>query len=356
MRSIAVHRLHSQRLVNSAFQTPADVVAWMGAMQGQDYTGAKLSVGLRLPGSTDADIEQAISDKLVLRTWLMRGTLHLVAAADIRWMVALLAEQTIGSRALRYRELELEQSTLLRANELLADALRDGKQLTRPELFAILQANGISTAGQRGVHMLQRASMDGLICQTVVTRNQPTFMAMDSRVPEFRPLAREEALAALARRYFTSRSPASLQDFIAWSGLTAADARTGLEAVKEQLVEEKIEGKSYWVCSAGQPREFNPPKLLMLPGFDEFLLGYRDRSAALDPQYFQRIVPGGNGVFFPTIVVEGRVAGTWKRTLKKNSVVVEVFPFTALSSAETDAFAAAAASYGDFLELPVVLV
>jgi hypothetical protein len=356
MVNIAAQRLHSQQIEQPRLQHPGEMVAWLGAVQGQDYAGAKWSLGLRLPDSTDAAIEQAIADKTIVRTWVMRGTLHLVTAADIRWLVALVGPRLIRQTASRYRQLELDEATMARSNAVLVKALAGGKQLDRKELFAILEQNTISTEGQRGVHMLRRASLDGLIYQGVVRRNNPTFMLLDELQPGPKPLERDEALSELARRYFTSRGPATLQDFAGWSGLTVGDARAGLEAVKSQLVQDTRTDEQYWRSSSTPSEPANSPTVHLLPGFDEYLLGYKDRSAVLDPQQAHKVSPGKNGVFYPTIVIDGRIAGLWKRSFKKGAVIISPDPFyNALTAAEEHAFMAAAQRYAEYLEMPVVL-
>ncbi len=354
MQNIAVDRLRSQQIGNTRLRTPREVVAWLGAVQAQDYPGAKWSVGLRLPGSTDAGVEQAIAEKTILRTWALRGTLHFVAAADIRWMLALVAPRVIASNARRYRELELGERTLARSNAVLTKALRGGKQLTRTALFAILEQDGISPRGQRGVFMLQRASLDGLICQGVMRSNDPTFMSLDEVLPKIKTVGRDQALVELAKRYFASRGPATLQDFVWWSGLWAADARAGLEAVKSQFIQGTIDGQTYWRSRSRPTVQNSSPLVYLLPGFDEYLLGYKDRSASLDEPRYKKLTPT-NGMLPPTIVIDGRVVGTWKRTFKKGAVVIASNPFTALTAAEGHAFAAAARRYGEFLGMPATL-
>ncbi len=349
--TIARHRLHNHHITRPWLQTPPEVVGWLGAIQGQDYAGAKWSIGLRLPGSTDADIERALAGHAIVRTWLLRGTLHLAAAEDVRWMLALVAPRLIAGNARRYRELELDEPTLARSNDILAAALRDGALRERGELLAILEQHGISTAGQRATYMLQRASLDGLICQGAARRNKPTFYAIDHLPGRPRALARDEALAELARRYFTSRGPATLQDFIWWSGLTASDARAGLESIRAELVEQTVNGTQTWRPATEPPNGELPP--VLLPGFDEYLLGYQDRSAVLDSHYAQRVVPGGNGMFSPTIVIGGRVVGTWQRAVKKRAAIITLSPFAPLSEDELEAIAQAAQRYGAFMELPV---
>ena len=356
MLDIAQQRLYNQQIAQPRLHTPAEVVGWLGAIQGQDYTGAKWSIGLRLPGSTDAEIEQAIAGQQILRTWLMRGTLHLAAAMDVRWMLELFGQRQIAQSQRRYRELELEEPILKRSSEILVEALAGGKQLTRRQLLPILEANGISNEGQRGIHMLQRASLEGLIVQTVAKgNNDSTFMLLDEALPDAPTLSRDAALAELVYRYFTSRGPATLQDFAWWSGLLMVDVRAGFEAVKDQLVEAVIDGISYWYVPTTVPEPAPSPTAYAPPGFDEYLLGYKVRDVVLDPHHATKVCPGRNGIFFPTIVIDGRVVGTWKRAFKKGQIIITTTPFEALSDHEIDAFATAMQHFGDYHQMPVVL-
>ncbi len=356
--NIAWQRLCRQQIVTPRFVTPSAVVRWLGALQGQDYTGAKWAIGLRLPGSTDVDIEAAIANKVIVRTWALRGTLHLVAAEDLRWLVTLMAPHVLAGTARRFRELGLDEVTLMRSNMLIAHALQDGVPRSRSDLFAMLEAHGLTTGGQRGIHRLLRASLDGLIYQGVAQRNVPTFIALDETLPNSKTLTRDEAVVELARRYFTSHGPATQQDFVWWSGLPTADARMALDALKPQLSQENVGDQCYWMAATHAMDNADNATIAnvhLLPGFDEYLLGYRHRSAVLDPHYANRIVPGGNGVFYPTIVSNGRVVGTWKRVFKKGSVVISPQPFTGLTATEHTGFNAAAQRYGEFLGMPVVV-
>ncbi len=268
--NVPQQRLQNQHISRQTFEHPSVIVEWMVAIQAQDYAGAKWSVGLRLPGSTDAAIEQAIADRRILRTWAMRGTLYLVAAADIRWLVTLIAPRVRTANTRRYKQLELDDKTLARSNEVIATALQDagGRQLTRKDLFEILEATGISTRGQRGVYMLQRASLDNLICQGVMQGRDSTFILP----PEARTMAHDQAAAELAKRYFASRGPATLKDFTWWSGLAASDARTGLEAVKSGLAEEKMNGQTYWRSQSSLTVTESKSSIYLLPGFDDISL------------------------------------------------------------------------------------
>ena len=212
--------------------------------------------------------------------------------------------------------------------------LQGGKQLTREEMQGLLEQANIATAGQRGYHILVRSAQDGLICFGVPRGKQQTFALLDEWVPPTPTLARDEALAELTRRYFASHGPATVQDLMRWAGLTTAEAKIGLAAAGKDLRQETIGERVYWMSRELPTMNDEAEATFLLPGFDEYLLGYGDRSAVLDPAYAQRICPGGNGVFNPTLVIDGRVAGTWKRSFKKGAVVIELAPFRPLTDVE----------------------
>jgi len=325
-------------------------------VQAQDYGGALWAIGLRMAGATERSIEQAIAERAIVRTWPMRGTLHFVAAQDVRWLLALLTPRVIAHSAGRYRQLNLDEATFARSKEVFAKALQGGKQLTRDEMLQELEQAGISTAGQRGYHLLGRSAQDGLICFGTRRGKQQTFTLLDEWVSLSKSLTRDEALAELTRRYFTSHGPATVQDLMRWAGLTAAEAKTGLAAAEKVLVQKTVADRAYWMARDLPELNTGTTATYLLPGFDEYLLGYSDRSAVLDPAYAQRICPGGNGMFSPTIVIDGVVTGTWKRTVKGGAVVIETIPFRPLTPAENEALSAAADRYGEFVGMPVVLL
>jgi len=350
---IAHQRLHNQSIAPAAFATPGEIVKRLGAVQAQDYLGALWAVGLRMKAATEQTIEQAISDRKIIRTWPMRGTLHFVAPEDVRWMLALLTPRVIARSARRHEQLELDETTFARSEALFTKALQGGRQLTRNKMMAVLEQGGIATAGQRGYHILWRTAQRGLICFGPRQGKQDTFVWLDDWLPEGKTFSPEEALAELAHRYFTGHGPATIQDFRWWSGLPAADARASLELVKAELAHEEFDGQTYWFSSSLSSEKAASPTAYLLPGFDEYLLGYRDRTAALNPAHATKVVPGANGMFKPIIVIDGRVVGTWKRTFKKDRVVIALQPFNALSEAEAQAVAPAAEHYGVFVNLPV---
>ncbi|HYU34421.1 MAG TPA: winged helix DNA-binding domain-containing protein [Thermoanaerobaculia bacterium] len=347
--SIADRRLRSQRISGEGFKRPCEVVAWLGAVQAQDYLGALWALGLRMKTATEEVIEQAIADRTVVRTWPMRGTLHFVASADIRWMLALMAARTIAGRRGRHRQLELDQAVFDRSRDPVTRALVGGRQLTRDALYEVLEAAGVSTAGQRGIHILQRLALDGLLCFAARQGKQQTFALLEEWVPPAKVLDRDEALAALAERYFTSRGPATLQDFTWWSGLTVVDGKAATELAGPRLEREVIDGLTYWSGAAAPGRAASPasPSAHLLPPFDEYTVAYRDRSAVLDPAHGGLV--SSNGIFYPALVLDGRVAGTWKRTLKKESVIIDLSSFVPLKKKERQAAVAAAERYGAFL-------
>lgn len=350
--NIAALRLHNQLIARPRFKQPEQVVAWLGGMQGQDYPGAKWSIALRLPDATDADVVHAIDAGKIIRTWPMRGTLHFVAAQDVRWMLMLTSPKNIAGSASRRQNLELDDKTLARCREVFTQALQGGKQLSRDGMYAVLAQANISTEGQRGYHILWSCALHGLICSAATNDKDQNFALIDEWVAPTKEKTREEALAELASRYFTSRAPVTLQDFIWWSGLSAVEARTGLEAIKSKLVQATVGKFIYWMPSdITHPKE--EPGAFALPGFDEYLLGYKDRSVVLDTEHAEKVCPGGNGMFASTIVIDGRVVGTWKRVFKKAAIEITATPFTGLSTADKKRFTEAAERYSAFHKLPV---
>ena len=347
-------RLHNQHISRATFDKPADVVAWLGAVQAQDYLGALWAVGLRTRNAIEKDVEKALADKTIVRTWPMRRTLHFVAAADVRWMLELLTPRIVAASAKRSLMIGLDDRIFARSRKLFVRALEGGKQLRREAMYKVLETDGISTASYRGLHILSRLAQDGLLCFGTREGKQQTFALLDEWVPAARRMARDEALAELARRYFTSHGPASVQDFVWWSGLRTTDARAALEMAKAHLVREVSDGQTYWLASSMPAAREPSPTAYLLPPYDEYAVAYRDRSAVLDLLYTKRLHTG-NGVFSPIIVVDGQVVGTWKRALKKGTVVITPSPFTKLNKAASRAIATAASRYGEFLQAPVVL-
>ena len=344
-------RLHRQRIASGKFESPAEVVSWLGAVQAQDYLASLWAIGLRMRESTAAAVERAILERRIVRTWPMRGTLHFVAAQDVRWISSLLTPRVIaGSAARLQREFGLDETTLARCRKIVAEILQGGKALTRSALYAALDGAGVDTAKQRGIHITGRLAQEGLLCLGPRADKQPTFVLLDEWVPTSRVLARDEALAELARRYFGSHGPATLHDFAWWSGLTLKDAQLGIELAGRELGSETLADKLHWQA-ADATDAGDASDLHLLPAFDEYLVAYKDRSAAVDVAFNRRVI-GINGLFNPGIVIDGRIVGTWKRSLDSKAVAIELHPFRPLLKKELAAVNKAARRYGDFIGLP----
>ena len=354
VNDIARMRILNQRIAGSHFSSPDEVVRWMGAMQAQDYAGAKWAIGLRLPGSHEADIEQAVRDRKILRTWPQRGTIHFVTPEEVRWRLNLSTPRILSGAKRRHENLALTPAIFQQALELFHGALSGDKQLSRPDMMAVLEHAGITTAGQRGYHILWYLSQTGHLCFGPLEGKQATFALLDEWVPPADDIPREEALRRLTETYFCSHGPATVHDLMWWSGLTAKSIKTGLDLSKGLTCEE-VDGKIYWMSEDLPATTLPVPSAYVLPGFDELLLGYKDRTASLDREHLTHVIPGGNGVFSHTLVIDGKIEGIWKRTLKRDHIAVELSLFRSLSSGQNDAAERAFTSYGKFMGLPVVI-
>lgn len=351
---IAHLRLHNQRIAGTGFATPAEAVRWLGAVQGQDYPGVLWALGLRTQDATEKTIEQALADRTIVRTWPLRGTIHVVAAEDVHWMLGLLAPRVLASHVRRLEQrFGLDETALARCRDLLVAALQGGKQLSRDAVYRVLEAAHVATANQRGIHILWHLALQGLLCFGARQGKQHSFVLLDEWIPRVTEVPREQALAELARRYFTGHGPATVADFAWWSGLTTTNARAGLELARPHLASEVFDGQTYWLSPSLVAASEASPKAYLLPVYDEFMVAYRDRSAALDPSY-AKLAHTGNGIFRPVIVIDGQIAGTWNRTQSKRGLVLKPYPFAALSDAGRHAFSLAADRYGLFRGLPVV--
>jgi DNA glycosylase AlkZ-like len=307
-----------------------------------------------LHSATDDDIERAVTTGAILRTHLLRPTWHFVTPADIRWLLALTAPRVHAASAYMYRKLALDEAVFKRSNAALISALQGNQHLTRDELRGVLEQAGIRTDGElRMGYLMMRAELDGVVCSGARRVNQFTYALLDERVPQSRTLERHEALADLAMRYFMSRGPATVQDFAKWSGLTIADSKTGLDAVKHQLQHEVVDGKGYWFSESNAAPKPKTSTAYLLSIYDEYISSYKDRSAIVDLKDAARLMVLGNALNY-IIVVGGQIVGTWKRTFKKGAVIIETKPFRSLTKAEHRAVASAAQQYGEFLNRPVI--
>jgi hypothetical protein len=350
---IARQRLTNQGLVKPTRKTALEVVAMLGAVQAQDYAGSKWGIAQRTDGLTDNDIEREIDDGTIVRTHVLRPTWHLVAAADIGWVLSLSAPRVHAANAYWYRWLEVDDALARRSRLVLTKALRDGKHLTRAELGqALTQAKIKIATPQRLACIVMRAELDGLICSGSRRGKQFTYALLDERVTKPTTLERDAALSELARRYFTTRGPATLDDFAWWSGLTKSDARRGAEAAATHLQHESIGGKSLWSSVAERAVRISAPLMHLLPNYDEYFVGYRDRSAFGTRLVSSGVKPRTSALSGHALVVNGQIVGGWRRTLVGRSIVVEPTPLIQLSEAERRALGVTARKFGRFFGLP----
>ena len=351
---LVARRLHRQRLAGARFEAPEDAVSWLCAVQSQDYGPAKWSVAQRTAGVTDAELDRAFDDGRILRTHVLRPTWHFVHPADIRWMLEVTGPRVQALNAHMYRQLQLDEKELARCSDLIAAALRGGNFLTRKEIKTLLEKSGVATDGFRAAYILMNAELNGVICSGPLEGRQHTYALLEERAPGARSLGPDDALAELIVRYYTSHGPATVKDLRSWASLTIASIKSGLEMVAPRLEHEVIDGVTYWFSAAGPAPEIPSPTVHLLQVYDEYVMGYSESRHALDLSDVGRSQPEAS-VFNLSVLLDGRFAGRWKRTIKKDSVIIETSLYRAFDASETMALRKAADAYGDFLGVRAVL-
>lgn len=345
-------RLRSLLLGPHPWRTADEVVTWFGAMQAQDLASALWSLGLRLPGSTEKDMHTALEQRQILRTWPMRGTIHLVPAEDAQWMLSLMGSTMMATSHRRRENLGLTQEDTDKATSALADALSGGGHLTRSQALSTINDSGVTTEGQRGYHLLWYAALTGVTCIGPQVEGEQTFVLLDEWVANPRRLEAREAATELAYRYFRSHGPAAVSDFAGWSGLGLRITRTALNDNAGRLTCVTVDGEELWLSTelTDDPDAVRPQRrTVALPGFDELLLGFKDRRLHIPEGRFDDIVPGGNGVFRSTIVSDGIVHGTWTRGITAKQVKVTLRPFAPLTATRRAAVDRALGAYAQYL-------
>ncbi len=359
------YRLATQHIFDR-LGTPKDVLDSMGAMQAQDYYASLWAIGLRCKeGTTASDIENAIAEKLITRTWLMRGTLHFASSKDIRWMLKLFAPRLLHTAMMRDKHLGLSNKTVEKTKKLFYNALKKEKHLTRKEMYKVLEKGGVPSKNNLGYHMLYRAAWDGLICFGPYLEKEQTFVLLDDHIREGRTFSEEQAHTELACRYFMSHGPATIKDYVWWSGLTVREAKAGVESARSALCEETMDGKVYYMPKK-IPRLNNERSVHLLPAFDEYLVSYADREAILGNPGMQSALKGtlknkkvsiihSNGIFVPVIVVNGEVVGAWSRRIVNEKMVITLKHYAKLSNDELKGAKEEAERYGSFFGLETVI-
>ena len=348
LNDISEIRLHNQQIQSSRFKNAKDLLAWMGAVQAQDYAMAKWAVGVRLPGSTDLAIEEAFRKGEIIRTHLLRPTWHFVSADDIYWILGLTAPHIKSLLRARHIQLELTETIVNKSKSVVEKALLGGNHLTREELMFQLGNAQINTDGQRAAHLMLLFELDGLVCSGAPKGKKQTYTLLEERVPKSLSFNRDEALAELAKRYFTSHGPATVQDFIWWSGLPVKDARNALEMVKSQFISVETEQQMLWFTDLYQATKTNNQPAYLLPAYDEFIISYRDRSASILAENHKKAI-SENGIFRPIVVQNGKVTGIWKRVQKKNKILIEIECFHSQIQPANEGLMDATKQFGQFI-------
>ena len=349
---IVRRRLRAQRLSGAACRRPEDVVGLLGAVQAQDYGPAKWSIGTRVEDCADSLVELAFDSGAILRTHVVRPTWHFVLPEDIRWLLAATAPRIKARDARRYAQLGLDTETLRQSGRVLVAALRGSGPLTRAEAASVLTAAGIDVEGQRLPYLLMHAELDCLICSGPRRGSRHTYVLLEERAPQALDLPREEALAELARRYFSSHGPATAKDFAGWASLTLAEARAAIDAAGASLTAEELDGLRLWSAAEGPGSPSDPagdsdrPLVHLVQGYDELIMGYSETKALLAAPG-SAWTPATPPVSSLVVLRDGRVAGFWRRAVKKDRVLVQTSlldtwdaPSRAELAAEAERFAA----------------
>jgi hypothetical protein len=348
-------RLRNQRLVGSTLERPEDVVAWMGAVQAQEFGPARWGVGQRMSASTDAAVEQAFNDGRILRTHILRPTWHFVHPRDIRWMLAVSGPRVHVANGFSYRRDGLTPKILARGVTVIARALEGGRHLTRAELASALKAARLPHGGQALAYVVMYAELEAMICSGPRRGKQFTYALLDERVPATPALSNDEGLAELTRRYFTSHGPATMRDFTWWSGLTVAQARTGLAASGSAIEQVDIDGQTCWRAVEAEPLVLRSPLVRLLPIYDEFLVAFRDRGWAASTRAKGPVAMAPN-TFAHQLVIDGRVEGSWTQVRGPREVEVRVVAWAPLPDRLRRVLDAEIRRYSAFLESPVRLI
>jgi hypothetical protein len=346
---VALLRLIAQRVAGPRPATATETVRHLCALQAQDLPAALAAVTLRTDPADDGGIVGSLDRGEVVRSWPMRGTLHLVIAEDLPWMLSLTADRQIAGAARRRAQLSIDDAMLDRALEVTTAALIGGRSLSRAELMLLWEETGLLGVPQRGYHLLWNLSQRGFLCLGPTADREQRIVLLDEWVPQPRRLEREQALGEWALRYFRGHGPATIKDFVWWTKLTVADARTGLALARPHLESIEVDGVEH-LMDPGTPELLAQHRraargVFLLPAFDEMILGYQDRSATLPPEHSDRIVPGGNGMFRPTVVAGGRVVGTWRRAGNGARRRIEAEPFTTFTATAERGITRAASTF-----------
>lgn len=347
LTELARHRLINQQLADTKIKSAVEMTEWFGAVQGQEYAQTKWGLGLRLPHLSDNDIENELNKGKILRTHLLRPTWHFVSAKDIRWLLKLTAPRVHQANAYMYRQLELDHKVFNRCNDILVATLQDGNQLTRDDINETFKKHKIIAKGHRLSYIMMNAELEGIICSGARQGNQFTYALLDKKVKHKKSFDKNDAIAKLTTLYFNSRSPATVRDFSTWSGLTVTDCKNGIAMIKPVLKKEVIGQQEYFFNPEMTQSDSQFEKIHLLPIYDEFIMGYKDRNAIMT------LKNTASFRYDCMIVFGGQVIGTWKRTFSKNAIDMVFDFFKPLNKLQSRAFDEAVNRFSQFMNLKV---
>ena len=316
-------RLYNQMLAGNGFKTPEEVVAYMGAMQAQAFDMAKWAIGVRLPGFTNHHIDEAINGFRIVRTHILRPTWHFVAAEDVHWMLELSAPRLKQTYLVYGKYVGIDETYILKNFYRLEKLLEQESFLTRQEILERLIAEGLEADTHTVNRLLDFGELDGIVGSGQVKGNKHSYCLLQRYIPKPPSIPKEEAIERLARRFFTSHGPATLQDFVWWSGMLISDAKKGLELIKHDFIAEEINGRTFWMKNDIKIPEKPDPHPLLLPPFDEYVVSYKDRSEIIEDKHYSKVMTK-NGLFSPTIMLNGEIVGSWKKATKNKKPEVEL--------------------------------
>jgi hypothetical protein len=356
LEQVRLLRLHSQRLHPEAalsISGTAQLVREVCGLQAQELTSATLAVRPRSHNLTAGDVKRAREvERSILLTWCMRGTLHLVAADDLSWLLPLFGPIFIRKSQRRYAQLGLDRETRLKAANEIQNELDKRGPLTRPELAQTLDRKGIPVAGQAIAHLVRYAALEGIICYGPERDGQLSFVLLEDWVGLEERLESQDAQTELARCYLQAYAPATPEDLASWSGISMRQARAAFQTLSKELVQVEIAGSAAWMLESATAWMDEPPgepSVRLLPRYDAYLLGYRSRAFMVSDTFARRIHPGG-GIIKSTVIVDGRAVGIWRSERKKNKTTIVIEPFESLSAKIKSALEAEVQDLGRFTQ------
>jgi hypothetical protein len=341
-------RLAAQQLNAGSKKSIGELVTYMGAMQAQDFPMSKWGIGCRLKDITQHDVNTELARASIIRTHVLRPTWHIVASSDLMWMLELTAPNILRITRGYHKSVEITPKILKASISLIEKTLRDGIDLSRTEIAAVLKKQKINTDENRLAHLLMDAELNGLICSGPVENNSQRYRLIPEQIKKAAKLDRDEAIQQLAARYFKSHGPATIRDFHWWSGLSIADCRIGIKLNSENLSSYDDEGIIYYfdetACSFSETKKQHH----LVPAFDEFFVGYKDRSTLIAEKHNIKLFTN-NGMFFPALLTNGRATGTWKRKINNEKVNIDIQIFSSPSTLSMRSLKSQVAQFGKFL-------